>query len=148
MKQFLLIFSLLGAFFFASCSPERRLANLLKKHPQLVKTDTVFRHDTIIIPGSTVDTTFIHHITKDTIIIRENNTTVKYFNDGKTVYLQGKTDTTTIIKEVPVVIHSVEAKPESRGEMFWRKAKDIFTLLLLGAIIVLIILQKNKNHSA
>lgn len=80
-------FLLLGIIFF-SCTPQSRLNRLLSNHPELIKHDTVFKKDTIIVNSSSVDTVFKNQITKDTIVIRENNLTVKYFNNGEKIYRQ------------------------------------------------------------
>lgn len=47
----LLIIALAGLLL-TSCTPQKRLANLLKKHPELVKTDTVWTE--VTIPPDTV----------------------------------------------------------------------------------------------
>lgn len=135
---------ILFAVLIASCSPKQRLANLLKRHPELIKTDTVFRRDTIVTKSVNTDTIFRTQITKDTVIIRENNLTVKYYNDGKTTYLKGTCDTIRIFREIPVMVNQVEAKPLSWMERAWVKIKDFLIVLLLGAILVLIYLQRKK----
>lgn len=90
-----------------SCSPERRLARLIKKHPELVAHDTIYKSDTTIVNGVQHDTIFRTQITKDTVIIRDKQLTIKYYNDGKTTYLKGVCDTIRIIKEVPIMVNSV-----------------------------------------
>ncbi|GEM_PF-551447 len=40
----------------AGCSPSRRLARLLEKHPELKKADTVVVQDTVTVPGVVADT--------------------------------------------------------------------------------------------
>lgn len=128
----------------SSCSPEKRLASLLKRHPELVRVDTIFRHDTILVNGSSTDTIFKTQVTKDTIIIRENNLTVKYYNDGKHTYIKGVCDTIRIIREIPIQVNQVEAKPIGWWERAWQGTKDFLIVLLLGAILVLIYLQRKS----
>ena len=41
-----IVFSLVCA-----CSPSRRIARILKRHPELVKTDTIYQERTILVPG-------------------------------------------------------------------------------------------------
>ena len=131
--------------FFTSCSPERRLANLLERHPELVKVDTVFRYDTIIVEARSVDTLFYYNQT-DTVIVKDGGATVTYYYNVKdsTVYLKGSCDTIRIIREVPTEIHSVEAKPQTWYQRLWAKTKDLLIILMLGALIVLFLLQKKK----
>jgi len=52
-----------------SCSPQKRLNRLVKKHPHLIQNDTVIVHDTLIIPTIQIDTTtiFIPHKTVEVI---------------------------------------------------------------------------------
>ena len=132
--KYLIIFAIL----LASCTPEQRLARLLKRNPRLVKVDTTFKSDTILIKGSSTDTIFKHTITRDTLIIRDHQQTIKYYNDGKTVYLKGEVRDTTIIREVPVIVNSVSVEPETWGEKTWRKVKDFIIVFLLGAVLVIL----------
>ena len=132
----------LSIIIFSGCSPERRLANLIHRHPELIKSDTVYKRDTLIISSHSKDTIFQNTATKDTVFLKENNMTVKYYNDGKTVYLKGTCDTVRIIREVPFQVNSVEAKPETFWEKAWRKIKDFLIVLLLGAILFIVIFKK------
>lgn len=52
----LLAFAVMSAF--SSCTPERRLKRILKKHPELVKTDTIWRTDFDTIPEIRINTVF------------------------------------------------------------------------------------------
>ena len=58
----LTLFALMLAFAvataFSSCAPERRLNRLLKKHPELVKSDTIWRTDFDTIPEIRINTVF------------------------------------------------------------------------------------------
>lgn len=107
MKIKILLISLL----LFSCSPEKRLSRLLHNNPNLIKTDTVFKHDTVTVFGVYHDTIMRNTITKDTVIIKDKQLTIKYFNTGEKVYVSGKCDTVTIIKEVPVQVNTVTAQP-------------------------------------
>ncbi len=129
----------------SSCSAERRLANLLAKHPELVKVDTVYAIDTIVIEAKSVDSMFFYNQT-DTVIIQEGGVIIKYFYNTKdsTVYLKGTCDTITIIKRYPVEVLSVEVKPETWGEKAWRITKDIALMLILGALLMLIFMFRRK----
>lgn len=136
---------ILFAVLIASCTPQQRLAHLLARHPELVRTDTVFRHDTVVVKARSVDTVFYYKQT-DTIIKKEGGAVIKYYYNVKdsTVFLQGKCDTIRIIREIPIQVTQVEAKPLSWMERAWVKIKDFLIVLLLGAILVLIYLQRKK----
>lgn len=140
------VFIAILALTLASCSPEARLASIIKKHPELAKRDTVMRVDTItILPGAA--DTIIHYKQSDTVIIKENGVTVKYFYNTRdsTVYIRGERDTIQIIREVPVQVNKFELKPETRWERIVRGFKDFIIPLLLGAVLILLILQYRKR---
>ena len=109
----LLIFSLY------SCSPANRIRRILKNHPELIQRDTIFRNDTTVVNGVSHDTIFKTGITSDTIIIRDKQLTIKYFNDGKTTYIKGKCDTITIIKKVPFIVNKLQIIELTK----WQKVK-------------------------
>ena len=77
-------------FAMASCSPERRLHNIIERNPHLMDTDTVTVHDSIWIPSVHVDTFYRSQV--DTMIIRKDNLTIKHYYDRThdTHYLSGE----------------------------------------------------------
>lgn len=79
------------------CSPQARVNRILKKHPELLVTDTVTFKDTIYIASHSVDTLFSNTI--DTIIVQDSTMKITYIKLNEKVYLKGE------IKErlVPVV---------------------------------------------
>src|SRR3972149_6613866 len=94
---------------FSACSPQQRMATLLKNHPELIKKDTIFRIDTIVITGYSVDTVF-HYKQTDTVIVNNN----------------------------------IQVNEQTWFQKTWSTIKDYLVVALLGAIIVLMILQKKK----
>lgn len=133
----LLIITLLLSSIFA-CSPEKRLSRLVRKYPQLVHSDTIKRIDTVVFKGSQHDTIFRTQITKDTVIIRENNLTVKYFNDGKTTYLKGVCDTIRIIREVPFIVNTVSPVKEVHVMRWW----DWIVYVIAGLALLFVVLDR------
>jgi adenosylcobinamide amidohydrolase len=123
--------------FLFSCSPEKRLSRLIRKYPQLVDSDTIKRLDTVIVNGTQHDTIFRSSITKDTVVIRENNLTVKYYNDGKTTYLKGVCDTIKIIREVPFIVNTVSPIKEVHVMRWW----DYIIYAIAGLAILFVILD-------
>lgn len=69
--------------------------------------DTIYKQDTTIVNGVQHDTTFVNTYSTDTITIVDKQLKIKYVNDGKKVYLKGICDTIRIIKEVPLMVNSV-----------------------------------------
>ena len=104
MRNFIFILSILFLF---SCSPQKRLNRIVRKHPELVKTDTIVVRDTIrdTISVTTelvkLDTIFSLSEIHDTITITKDNLTIRYYYDTvhDKVYISGECD--TIFLEVP-----------------------------------------------
>jgi hypothetical protein len=136
MGRNLLIISII---FICSCSPQKRIARILKHHPELVKSDTVFRPDTVITKLVQKDTSF-HFFQPDTVFIKEGKLTYKYFlRHDSTVYLDGKCDPDTIIREIPFIVNNTTItplKPFEERVKLW-----IFDNMLL-IILVLYVLYR------
>ena len=86
-----------------SCAAEKKLARLVKKHPELLQHDTIVKIDTVTITTMRVDhdTTFLEK-SADTVTIRKDNLTVRYVRLHDSIYLSGTCDTIekTVIREV------------------------------------------------
>ena len=118
----------------SSCSPEKRIARILKSHPELVKSDTIWRKDTIYTKSVEKDTTFYFN-QPDTVYMNEGKMHVKYyFNKDSTVYLQGKCDADTVIKYYPINVNSVSVKPT---KWYDEAIKYIWFLVFLLILYVL-----------
>ena len=134
-----------------SCSPEKRLsrakkklANLVLEYPELVSRDTIFKNDTTVINEVWRDTLFANKITRDTLIIREKHLEIKYYNDGKNVYLRGKCDTIRVIKEVPFIVNTVSPIKEVHVIKWWDYAAYVISILALIFIAFDIWASKRK----
>ena len=123
-----------------SCSPQKKLNNLLKRHPELLQQDTLnlFIHDTVVIERFHHDTVTRVSFHDTTIIVNNERILAKYFYDTlrKEIhhYIECKGDTVTIIKEVLVPYNKVEVKELT----WWQKYRDIIIIiatLLLGLVI-------------
>ena len=97
-----------------SCTPEKRVARLVKKY-NLERNDTVWSKDTVISQSVRRDSTFFYN-TKDSVIIREGRLVMKYFynNHDSTVYLRGECLPDTIYRDLPITVNSVNVQ-ESKG---------------------------------
>lgn len=139
------LIALLVSVFLFACSPSARLARLIKHHPELAQRDTVFRSDTLIIPPAAADT-LIYYKQTDTVIVKENGVTVKYFYNTKdsTVYIKGERDTLKIIQQVPILVNNFTVKPETGWERAYRIGKDILLCATFGALVVLFLLLRKK----
>jgi hypothetical protein len=138
------VIALFWAITILSCSPQQRLAALVKRHPELIKHDTIFKVDTFKISEVRKDTVFYNQVTRDTVVIKQDHLTIKYFNSRDSIFISGKCDSIIKIVRVPVEINTVEAQAQTGWNKFWNSAKDYLIVALLGAIIVLMILMKKK----
>ena len=119
-----------------SCTPQRRLERLLRKHPELTSIDSITIHDTIrvIVPEVRVDTIVTLEQLLDTVYLEQEQLKVKVWMDKyHKVYIQGKCDTVYIDKVVTrkVPIRIYEKTP------LWKKILNwIFALLLIVTVCV------------
>lgn len=115
-----------------SCGCNYHLKKVQSKCGYTTKTDTLTLHDTITTERTIKDTLFKY--SSDTVVLKQNNLTVKYFYNTKdsTIYLQGKCDTIikVVTKKVPVVTNVY--KPN-----FWDSNKWFILILFIGIITVL-----------
>lgn len=107
MKSKLLIILVI----FCGCNPAQHLARFVKRHPELLKKDTIRVIDTIVVKGVTKDSTFYYR-TSDTVIIQKDKLEIKYFfnNNDSTVFIQGKCKGDTIYKDKIIYVNSIEVE--------------------------------------
>lgn len=112
MRLFICIFCLL----LFSCNPEKHLAHFIKRHPELVKSDTVWKRDTIWTKLVQKDTSF-YFAAPDTVFINQGKLQVKYYYNrhDSTIYLQGKCKPDTVIKLYAQAINNTNVKPPALG---------------------------------
>lgn len=129
MKKILYILVLITLII--SCTPQRRLERLLRKHPELTSIDSITIHDTIrvIVPEVHLDTIVTLQQLYDTVYLEQEQLKVKVWMDRyHKVYIQGKCDTVYIDKivtrKIPIRIY--EKTP------LWKKIINwIFVFLLI-----------------
>lgn len=92
------------------------------------KNDTII--DSVFTKESSKDTIFNNYYTRDTVILKENKLTVKYFynNSDSTVYLSGKCESDTIIVEK--VINTVKGV-HAPNWIYFVVATALFLLIVL-----------------
>jgi hypothetical protein len=129
MKRLLYIIALITLVI--SCTPQRRLERLLRKHPELTSIDSITIHDTIrvTVPEVHLDTVVTLQQLYDTVYLEQEQLKVKVWMDRyNKVYIQGKCDTVYIDKivtrKIPIRIY--EKTP------LWKKIINwIFVFLLI-----------------
>jgi hypothetical protein len=128
-----------------SCTPQRRLERLLKKHPELTHVDSVIIHDTIriTVPKVRIDTVIEIEELWDTLYLEKDQLKITIWRDRyNKIYVQGQCDTVYIEKiinrKVPVRLY--EETPIWKKVFYWILA--IIIAFLAFYIIVNAIFKK------
>lgn len=127
------------------CSPQARLARLIKNNPQLVKSDTIKIHDTTFVKSIHIDTIIQAGVTPDTVTIVKDKLVIKYFNNGKTVYLGGEVKRDTIIKEIPVIVNTVTPAVPYVPDFYKFSTWALYILLIVEALLLWLYLKKSDR---
>lgn len=120
--------------FLSSCSCNWHIKQLNKKCANW-KQDTIKVVDTIFIPTVQRDTVF-HYLQKDTIVIKKEHLTMKYYFNSKdsTVYLSGKCDSIYKFKVISVPYQKYEVKYDYSNYIKW-----ILIGLIVGVILYFVV---------
>lgn len=129
-----------------SCSPQKKLQRLVKKHPELMQKDTMIVEvrDTIYIESTSFDT-ITQLFGSDTIITIDNSTlTLKYFYDTITRNIYHdvliKNDTIYYETQIPVEVERVVIQ-----ELSWWQKNNQWVIFLVVLFILSLIFQKIKK---
>ena len=133
--------------FLSSCTPQRRLNRLLKRHPYLLQEQqTIIVHDTVTvtIPGTKVDTLFSINELRDTVYFTKEQLHVKTWIKNDTVYIQAECDTVTktVIREIPVKTNKFIYRKPRDGLILWL----IVIAALIGISVIAISAFKKVNY--
>lgn len=143
----------------ASCSPQKRVVNILSKHPELLDTFTSIKVDTIIstriIPEKKDSLVLIHDtiIKKEEYILEKKGDSIFITLPQKKIY-----DTTynyklitlkdSIIKDLKIKYQNLEKERKKEDKpSFFKKFRDYLspTLLLAMFIIYIFLIRKRKQ---
>ena len=127
--QFRLFFIVLGLVLIAlaSCSPQKQLAKLLEKYPELLQTETITVIDTVIVPEQHYDTTFVWNSIIDTFTVEKENLWLKIIRHTDTITVEGGARTDTIIQYKNVEVEKIKYVKE--------KSKLNYNYLFLFGIV-------------
>jgi len=125
------------------CSPQQRLNRLIRKHPELAKTDSVTLQDTFYLQGKSGDTVYLYNPDTDkadtfwlkdprfetSVIIKPNKAKRKGKGHGfDSIYIKTTLPDTTLIKPITVPKLTVQAE---HGWCKWRWVSlGLFVLLV------------------
>jgi hypothetical protein len=117
-----------------ACSPSKRLARLVKKHPELVKVDTLRVHDTTITEHVRKDTVLNWATLYDTAYIVKDKLSIRVVRVNDSIYIRGECLSDTIYKTIEVPYNYVQPvkKMKTPAYKFW-----LFILVLIGIILLL-----------
>lgn len=135
----IIITALIG-FVLVSCSPQKRFTRLIKKHPELIQTDTFIRIDTVkvIVPRIEHDTAFIESLLYDTVRIEKERLKIKVWKQYDTIHVQGECDTLTITEYIETKV-PVKYYEKKSNKCFW------IILLLIGVFASYLFLTNKKQ---
>ena len=120
------------------CSPQKKLQRLIKKHPELIKLDTIIVRDTIIIEDFVVDTITKMEYHDSTVVIDNSKVYLKYFYDTITREIHHEVECLgqEIITEKIVPIEKVVIQELT----WWQKYGSI--VLIISFLILFLLLVK------
>ena len=128
--------------FISSCTPQKRLARLVKHHPELEYTihDTV-RIDTNIVYAPPKEIFSIPISPLDTFHFTGVNYNFDFYRTQDTFYIQVQAlpDTIYIFKEIPLQYSSINIAPPTPNKF---KTILIYLTLFIGVLMVLYIIIK------
>lgn len=133
MKKLILFLVL---FFFASCSPMKKLDRLQKKHPYLFENikDSIVVHDTIkvITPTTRIDTAFVRLNHYDTLFIEKDKLRAKIITkiDTIKIYAECLADTVYVPYENIIYYNQFKATDSKKNNTL----KIIIVAFIFGFI--------------
>lgn len=101
----------------SSCTPQKRLDRLIRRHPELVRVDSVKIVDTVITRDVSIDTMRVMN-THDTFIVNRDKLTVQVIRHQDSIYVFGKCASDTVVIERSVPVKVVESQSDE-GVLKW-----------------------------
>jgi hypothetical protein len=128
-----------------SCSPERRLERLIRHHPELVTTDTVSLHDTIITRESKADTALSLAALVPGVIIQNDRLEIGLTKVHDTLYLKGRCRPDTIIRKIEVPLERIRIINSGTSASHTAKMPWILTLIICLVGVIGFIVNRIKK---
>lgn len=126
----ILLFSILAIIILlSSCSSSWHLKRAIMKDPNILKADTAYVHDTLVVPEISHDTTIISKPI-DTILIEKERLRIKITRLYDTLRVEGTCLADTIFYEKKIPYKKIEYKPRAWYDRYWW-----LILLVCGALI-------------
>jgi len=123
--------------FLTSCSPQRRLQNLLTSHPELKAPDTLLVKDTIIVPGTSIDTSMSMLSLNDTVVIRKDNLVIQLQTRHDTLIIHGECKSDTVIKTLNIPVEKIRViKPDNAASLIAKIPWIVIGLITIVAALI------------
>ena len=129
---------------FISCSPQSRFNRLIKKHPELLTTDTMVIHDTIrdtiIVEIPEVRTDTVLHVDSiyDTVYLEKDRLKIKIVRRLDSIYVDGKCDTIYIERPYEKIVERKIPIKYYEKRRWYDKYKYLILIFLLTLLIIYI----------
>lgn len=135
----LFIWALIIIAFAFSCSPQQRISHIISKHPELLKSDSVTKTDTIFLPGPKSDVTFEDSCLKNSseehpIIADSNGIHTTIYEERNHVHIHTDCPETMKIRTITRTNNNYQTVHKVYGKWYW-----YLVSFLIGVIFVLII---------
>ena len=114
----------------SACSPSKRLARIIHRHPELKTWDTLTVQDTFISNEVKTDTVLLTSELLDTVYITKDKLKIKTILKDNKIYIEGKCESDTIVKEIKVPFETIKLIEPT----FWQQNK--WWIILLGATLI------------
>tara|TARA_Y100001937_G_scaffold121834_1_gene181241 strand:- start:478 stop:915 length:438 start_codon:yes stop_codon:yes gene_type:complete len=136
------IVKVLAVIILFSCSPQKRLNRLVKKHPSLVQLDTIKIIDTVITPTIQHDTTTVFQYHDSVTVVNNSKTFLKYFYDTLTreIHHEYICFGDTIIQEKIIPIEKIVYKEIN----WWEKYQSLIYIFLIAFVLLVIYKRLTK----
>ena len=123
----------------SSCSTQRSVERYIKKNGGTIHIDSTFVTDTLTFITNKVftDSVFSTH-TKDTVIIRKDNLTIKTYVYKDSIYVYGECDTDTVTIIQDRWVGNTLTLDEKRN---WFE-KNWLALIMFTVLIVIVIFKR------
>ena len=113
------------------CSKETRLANLIKRNPELLVKDTITVTDTLITENIKTDTVLGIESLHDTVYITKDKLRIKTVRFKDSIFIEGECISDTVIKEIKVPFEKIVIKELT----WWQKNRSwIIPIVVIAAI--------------
>lgn len=138
MKAINFLLIIISLVLLSSCTPQKRLARLIKNNPELVRTDTITIIDTITTRTVTTDTIirWSQLNRTDTITLLKERLTVRLIKHSDTLELQGECLGDTIYIEKKIPVEKVVSVPSLKNDF---KYESFAIGFVLGGVFVFFI---------